>query len=85
VTQQYLAQGFVAAPDADLETDWKQDVWNNDYTLVPPSVEADGDYIRGSLESAGADGILTDDETTTAYDESDDNIKISLEPMIAGE
>ena len=85
VREGYLAQGFTAAPDTDLKTDWKEDAWGNSYKLLAPSIENDGDYIRGSLESAGADGKLTDDPLTAGYDETDDNIKITLEPMIASD
>ena len=82
VTKGYLAEGFTQAPDTDLETDWKEDAWGNSYTLSAPSVDSDGDYIRGYLESAGSDGVLTDDTATSNRDEDDDNIRITLEPMI---
>ncbi|MEK9165408.1 MAG: type II secretion system protein [Patescibacteria group bacterium] len=85
VTQNYLAEGFTVAPDTDMETDWGYDAWGNKYTLIPPSIEADGDYIRGSLESGGADGKIADDPLTLDYKETDDNIKIALEPMIAND
>lgn len=85
VREGYLAEGFTEAPDTDLETDWSEDAWGNSYTLVVPSIEADGDYIRGSLESAGADGKLINDPLTESYNETDDNIKIALEPMIASD
>ena len=81
----YLAEGFTDAPDSDLETDWGEDAWGNDYTLVKPFVDDDGDYERGSLESAGADGEFEDNPDTDSYDESDDNIKITIEPMIASD
>lgn len=84
VSKGYLAEGFTDAPDSDLETDWSEDSWGGDYKITPPIVEADGDYMRGSLESAGTDGIFADDPVTTGLDESDDNIKITLEPMVAG-
>lgn len=83
VTQYYLTQGFVEAPNSELKTDWTEDTWGTDYKLTPPSIETDGDFIRGSLESAGPDGKLTDD-TATPYNEADDNIKITLEPMVGG-
>ena len=82
VTKGYLAKGFTDAPDTDLETDWGEDAWGNDYELTPPFVDVDGDYEPGSLESAGADGELKNLEGT-GWDESKDNIKITLEPMIA--
>lgn len=82
VTYNYLTEGFTQAPDSDLKTDWKEDAWGNPYKLTPPSIDADGDYLRGSLESAGPNGIMTDDSTTTSVNEAADNIKITLEPMI---
>jgi len=85
VSEGYLSEGFTDAPDTDLETDWKEDAWGNDYRLVKPFVDVDGDYKRGSLESAGSGGELLDNPDTADYDESDDNIKITIEPMIASD
>lgn len=84
VSGKYLSEGFTKTPDSDLKTDWKEDAWGNSYALTPPSQDGSGNYIRGSLESAGKDGIVTDDSNTTGYDESADNLKISLEPIITG-
>jgi len=84
VTYGYLTEGFTDAPDSDLETDWKEDAWGNDYKLSKPYIAEDGDLERGFLESAGPDCELTDNPETD-YDETDDNIKITLEPMIYGD
>ncbi|HBH46640.1 MAG: hypothetical protein A2445_02675 [Candidatus Jacksonbacteria bacterium RIFOXYC2_FULL_44_29] len=84
VTKGYLAEGFTDAPNSDLETNWKEDAWGKSYALVPPAIDQDGDYLRGSLESAGPDGKTTNDPATTDYDEAKDNIKITLEPIVAG-
>jgi type II secretory pathway pseudopilin PulG len=84
VSQEYVSEGFTQAPDTALKTNWKEDAWGNSYILTPPSIDGSGKYTRGSLESSGADGILADDPLTASYNESDDNIKISLDPMITG-
>lgn len=84
VSGKYVSEGFTQTPDSDLETNWKEDAWGKSYVLTPPSIDGSGNYIRGSLESPGANGILTDNSSTTGYDESDDNIKVSLEPMVTG-
>jgi type II secretory pathway pseudopilin PulG len=85
VTQKYLAEGFTSAPETSLKTNLKKDAWENDYRLTSPLVDQSGVYLKGKLESAGADGIFDDDSTTTSYDETDDNITLMLEPMIAGD
>lgn len=85
VSSNYLGEGFTHTPDSDLKTDWKEDTWGNSYKLTPPSIDTDGDYLRGSLESAGPDGIMADNPATTGTDEDDDNIKITLEPMVASD
>src|SRR3990167_3747681 len=84
VSGKYLSEGFTQTPDSDLKTNWKEDAWGNIYILTPPSIDGSGNYIRGALESPGADGILTDNSGTTSYNEATDNTKISLEPMITG-
>ena len=83
VSSNYLTEGFTHTPDTDMKTDWKEDAWGNLYLLKPPSIDIDGDYLRGSLESAGADGVLADDPATTSINEASDNIKITLEPMVS--
>ena len=87
MTQEYLAEGFTDAPDSDLETNWKKDAWGNSYRLVPPpeTYNDDGEYDTGYLESGGLDGEIDDLDTTPDYDETDDNIKIILEPIVAGD
>lgn|SRR3989338_3883362 len=82
VSQGYLTEGFTEAPDTDLETDWKEDAWGLAYTLLAPSVDTDGDYLRGYLKSAGSDGKMIDDPATSGIDETDDNIRITLEAMV---
>jgi type II secretory pathway pseudopilin PulG len=87
VTQGYLPEGFTKAPDTDLETNWKKDAWGNYYKLAPPPeiYDEDGDYGKGYLESGGLDGEIDDLESTPDYDETDDNIKIVLEPIVSGD
>jgi len=83
ITKGYLAEGFTDAPDTDFETDWKEDAWNNDYQLEKPYIDNDGDFMRGSLTSAGTDGELVNDPDTD-WNEESDNIKITLEPIVPG-
>lgn len=84
VTEAYLSQGFTDAPNIDLESNWKEDAWGETYVFVPPFVEPDGDYKRGSLSSGGPDGEIEDDPATVGYNEASDNIIIGLEPMVGG-
>lgn len=85
LTQKYLAEGFTSAPQISLETNLKKDAWGVAYRLTAPSVDQTGVYLKGKLESAGANGIFDDDPATASYDEKADNITLILEPMIASE
>ncbi len=85
VTQKYLAEGFTSAPQTSLKTNLKEDAWGIAYRLTAPSIDTKGVYLKGKLESAGANGIFDDDPATTSYNEADDNITLVLEPMIASD
>ena len=84
ITKGYLVEGFTDSPDSDLETDWKEDAWGNRYEFMAPFIDVDGDYEAGYYESGGPDGELEDNPDTLDADETDDNIRITLESMAPG-
>ena len=67
VTYDYLLKGVEDAPNSDLETDYKEDAWNNDCDFVWPALDE-----RGTLTSAGPDGEM---------DTKTDNIVVALEKI----
>lgn len=68
VTNDYLMEGVDEAPDIDMETDYDEDAWNENYVKVWPTSSA-----RGSLTSSGPDK----DIATTS-----DNIVVALEKIV---
>lgn len=77
VTYDYLNQGITDAPDSSLETDYKEDAWDEDYEFVWPTIND-----RGYIASAGPDGILDADNGGDALAISDDDIVIGLEKIV---